>query len=34
MTFAKCQARTQKVGAPARNKKEQEKNEQDSVYSS
>jgi hypothetical protein len=35
MIFAKCQARAQKVGAPACNKKEQDKNnEQNSAYSS
>jgi hypothetical protein len=34
MIFAKCRARAQKVGAPASNKKEQVKNEQNSPYSS
>jgi hypothetical protein len=34
MTFAKCQASRQKVGAPASNKKEQENNGKNSAYSS
>jgi hypothetical protein len=34
MTFAKCRARAQKGGTQARNKKEQNKNEQNPAYSS